>query len=141
MFWSSEGYYFMTCTQGETQMLSRALAVHRAWSSALARGLALIAVEDQGMVELDAQLERMKVKSDGGELRLVPEGLEALLNVLQEVREALKSYRKRPPSSPAQGIYGLLEDHFGEGLKDPKVAAKITGLLEALCQRIGLEAN
>ncbi|MBI2917973.1 MAG: hypothetical protein HYY01_08255 [Chloroflexi bacterium] len=146
MFWSSEGFYFMRCAEAEVRAMSQAAALHRAWSGMMARGVAMVSVEDPGMDELQAELDRLRSAPVGATgqsplLRLGAEGAETLRTVIEEAAEALRSYVKAPASAHSQGPHGLLEDFFGETLRDPKVSKATLSQFEALSQRIGLEAD
>ena len=123
-------------------VLSSAIALHRAWSGAMARGMAMVSVEDPELDELGAQLEKLRAQTgEQAELRLGPDGLEALSTVIHETLETLRSYRQAGSRSQGQGLLGMLEDHLGEGLPDPNVSRKVMDQLEALSRRIGVESD
>ena len=101
MYWSSEGSFLLPCTQEEARLLSQAVALHRAWSGVIARGLALVALEDEGLHALEAQLASL---AKGGTLRLEREDCARLLPQLAEAFGAL--LRRAVLSKPS------LEDVF-----------------------------
>lgn len=121
--------------------MSQAAALHRAWFGMMARGLAMVVVEDPGIDELQAELDRLQSAQGERLMRLGSEGAETLSTVIEETMEALRSYSKAPASAHSQGPHGFLEDLFGEDLRDPKVSQAFLSQFEALSQRIGLEAG
>jgi len=142
LFWSSEGYFFMKCSADEVHVMSRALAMHTEWERMMARGLAMVAVEEPGVDEVKAQLEQLLAAKTEGALRLSPDGVDALRAMISETAEVLRGYLGASKGTRSQGIgrYGMLEDYFGEELRDPAAAKRLLAQLDTLTQRTGLEA-